>query len=122
MTDYFKRWPIPKTFTEVGDEVKGELVAYDAMSEKYPVIHVKTAGGMVRIVRITQARLLERIAELNPNIGDRILIRYEGEAKKAAPGMNRVKEFTVEVRRQGSRPAPPSPVVDGPTPPASAAD
>lgn len=99
MTDYLKRWPAPKTLTNPGDEIKGTLIAWDAYSEKYPVMHIQTADGLVRIVRVTQVRLHERLADLNPNLGDRIWIRYDGPAPKAAPGMTPTKEFTVEVRR-----------------------
>lgn len=104
MGDYLKRWPAPKTFTQAGDEIKGTLVAWDAMSEKYPVLHIQTADGMVRIVRITQVRLHERLVELNPDIGDRLWIRYDGEEEKAMKGHSKAKMFTVEIRRNGSQP------------------
>lgn len=104
VNDYLKRWPAPKTFVNDGDEIKGTLVAWDAMSEKYPVLHVQTADGMVRIVRVTQVRLHERLVELNPDIGDRLWIRYDGEEDKAMKGHSKAKRFTVEVRRQDSQP------------------
>lgn len=99
MADYLKRWPAPKTFTEAGDEIKGTLVAWDAQSEKYPVLHIKEPTGMVRIVRITQVRLHEQLVDLDPDLGDRLWIRYDGEEDKAMKGHNRAKKFTVEIRR-----------------------
>lgn len=104
MNNYLSRWPAPITFEKPGDQVKGELIAWDAMAEKYPVMHLRTDDGMIRIVRLTQVRLLERVVDLNPDIGDRLFIRYDGEANRAAPGLNKTKEFTVEIRRKGSQP------------------
>lgn len=106
MADYLKRWPAPKTFIEAGDEIKGTLVAWDPLSEKYPVLHIQTADGMVRIVRITQVRLHEQLVDLNPDLGDRLWIRYEGEEDKAMKGHSKAKRFTVEIRRaNGSQPS-----------------
>lgn len=103
--DYLRRWPAPKTFTEPGDEIRGTLIGWDPLSEKYPVIHIQTADGMVRIVRVTQVRLHEQLAELDPDVGDRLLIRYDGEEEKAMKGHNKAKKFTVEIRRaNGSQP------------------
>lgn len=106
--NYLKRWPAPKTFSAPGDEIKGTIVGWDESSEKYPVIHIREASGLIRIVRVTQARLHERLVELLPDLGDRIWIRFDGEAKKAAQGMSKAKEFTVEIRRadNGQSPAP----------------
>lgn len=96
--DYLKRWPAPKSFVKEGDEIDGILVAWDAMSEKYPVLHLQTAGGLIRIVRVTNARLHELLVDLDPDIGDRLFIRFDGLEAKAAPGMNKAKKFTVERR------------------------
>ena len=104
MSDYLRRWPAPKTLVNKGDAIEGTLISWDAYSEKYPVAHIQTADGLVRIFRFAQTRLRELIADANPQIGDVIFIRYDGEAEKAAPGMNKTKLFTVEVRRKGSAP------------------
>ena len=99
-----QRWPAPKTFVAPGDEIKGTVLAWDGGDAKYPSLHIRTGDGLVRVVRVTQVRLHERLAELLPVAGDRIWIRYDGEAGKAVKGFNKTKEFTVEVRRAGSPP------------------
>lgn len=106
MGDYLKRWPAPKSFVNKGDEIDGILVAWDAMSEKYPVLHLKTAGGLIRIVRVTNVRLHEQLADLDPDIGDRLFIRYDGDETKAAPGMTKAKKFTVERRARSNGTTP----------------
>lgn len=100
-----RHWPAPKTFTEPGDEIKGTFVAWDPLSEKYPILHLRTADGLVRIIRVTQVRLHERLADLLPQEGDRLWIRYDGEEDKAMKGHNKAKKFTVEIRRNGSQAA-----------------
>jgi hypothetical protein len=102
--DYWKKWPVPLTFTEAGDEATGEIIALGDLREKWPELHIRQADGIVRIVRVTQARLHELLGEAVPCAGDRIRIRYTGDAQKAAPGMSPAKEFTVELRRAGSQP------------------
>lgn len=86
-----------------GDEIKGTVITWDGSDAKYPSLHLRTADGLIRIVRVTQARLHERLAELLPNPGDRLWIRYDGEADKSAPGLSKTKEFTVQIRRAESR-------------------
>lgn len=103
MTHYLARWPTPITFEKPNDQIRGELIAWDAMAEKYPVMHLRTPDGFIRIVRLTQTKLLERVVDANPQLGDHLFIRYDGEAKRAAPGLNRTKEFTVEIERKNSR-------------------
>jgi len=104
MSHPLNRWPAPKTFDTPGDEIKGVIVAWDTSSEAYPIIHIREATGLVRIVRIQQARLRERLAELLPEQGDEIWIRYTGDAERAPKGLTKAKEFKVKVRRQGSQP------------------
>lgn len=98
--DYWKRWPVPFTFTAAGDEATGTIVGLGDLKEKWPELHIRQADGLVRVVRVTQVRLHELLGELIPCVGDRVRIRYIGDAPKAAPGMSPVKEFTVEIRRQ----------------------
>ena len=104
VNNYLSRWPVPITFEKPGDQIKGELIAWDSMAEKYPVMHLRTADGFIRVVRLTQTRLLERMVDANPDIGDHLLIRYDGEAERAMPGLNKTKEFTVQIRRKDSQP------------------
>lgn len=101
------RWPAPKTFINPGDEIKGTLVGFDGASEKYPVLHIREAQGLVRIIRVTQAVLHERLVDLWPELGDRIWIRYDGEDPATKrPGMSAVKLWHVEIRRADKDPVP----------------
>jgi hypothetical protein len=102
--DYWRRWPVPLTFEKPGDKAEGVIVAEGDPRQKWPEIHVRQDDGIVRIVRVTQTKLREKVGVLAPCQGDWIKIVYIGDAKKAAPGMNPTKEFTVEVRRVGSGP------------------
>jgi hypothetical protein len=102
--DYWKNWPVPLTFTEPNDEATGEIIALGDLKEKWPELHIRQADGIVRTVRITHARLHELLGEQKPCAGDRIRIRYTGDAPKTAPGMSPTKQFTVEIRRPDSRP------------------
>lgn len=101
--DYWKRWPAPLTFTNIGDEAVGEVVAPADVDTKFPELHIKQDDGIVRVVRVTHARLHELLVERIPQAGDRIRIRYIGDGK-AAPGMAPAKQFTVEIKRKGSPP------------------
>lgn len=101
-TEYWRKWPVPLTFTKPGDEAVGEIVAM-IPDGKTPELHLRQADGIVRVLRVTQARLHELLGEAVPCLGDRIRVRYIGDGK-AMPGMSPAKEFTVEIRRAGSQP------------------
>lgn len=100
--DYWKKWPVPFTFLEPGDEATGQVVGFGDLREKWPEVHIRDGEGRVRIVRVTQTRLHELLCEQEPDVGDRIRIRFTGLGK-AMPGMSAPKEFTVEIRRQGAK-------------------
>lgn len=72
-----------------------------------PRIAVRLDDGVLVIVDAYQQRLLAELVLAAPAVGDRIRIRYLGEDKKSAPGMNPVKRFSVEVRRGAADPAEP---------------
>lgn len=111
--DYWRRWPAPLTFTDVGDEVDGVIVSLGDLKERWPELHIRQADGLIRVVRVTQARLHEQLAERKPGVGDRIKITYTGEAAKAVPGMSPAKEFTVKVGRAGTPASPRADVASG---------
>lgn len=62
-----------------------------------PRITLETPDGLTVIVNAVQKRLVSELVRLAPHVGDKIRITYRGTAKRAAPGMNPTKEFTVEV-------------------------
>jgi len=68
-----------------------------------PGLRIQTKAGEVYDVYAYQARLVWLLKQLKPAVGDRVLITYIGEAEKAPPGMRKAKEFTVEIRRQGTQ-------------------
>ncbi len=70
-----------------------------------PLFLLRLDSGQGVKILATQARLLEELTRKRPRVGDRIRITYTGEAKKAPPGMNPTKEFTVDII-QRKDPAP----------------
>lgn len=67
----------------------------------YPVLRIRLDNGRGVIVNGTQARLLELLQRLAPEVGDRIKIVYKGESERAAPGFSPTKQFEVRVNRKG---------------------
>ena len=94
-------------FEKPGDEVAGALIGYRSEGrnqDAVPCIKLQTREGRVYEITAHQERLKAALVKAAPVKGDRIRIRYDGEAEKAAPGMSKTKLFTVEVRRPNSRP------------------
>lgn len=92
-------------FVDPGDCIAGavlELVPMDRKGDP-PGLVIQTREGDVWTVPAHQARLVYELKKAQPAVGDRIRITHTGLAAKAAPGMHRAKEFTVEVRRQGAK-------------------
>lgn len=90
-------------------EVKGTVEALRETRAKVsdpwtPRLAIRQDDGVLVIVDAYQQRLLAELVLAQPAVGDRIRIRYLGEDKKAAPGMNPVKRFSVQVRSQDSQP------------------
>ena len=68
-----------------------------------PRLAIRQDDGVLVIVDAYCQRLLAELVLAAPAVGDRIRIRYLGEDKRSAPGMNPVKRFSVQVRREGSQ-------------------
>lgn len=104
---YWKQVRTPFYFQNPNDTVKGTILELLPMPRKDdpPGFWLQTDEGDVYLVTARQARLKFELKKLAPAVGDRIKVTYHGEAKKAAPGMNPTKEFTVEVRRPGAKQA-----------------
>lgn len=68
-----------------------------------PQMLIRLDSGQGVIINVLQARLLEECTRLRPRAGDRIRIVYEGEAKRAAPGMSPTKEFDVTIVQRGQK-------------------
>lgn len=105
---FWKQFPVAVSWDEP-KEIKGTIQELqnhkNPAGEYHPKMRIlDEATGQVYIVIASQARLLELLVEASPAKGDRIRIRYKGEGERAAFGLNKTKEFTVEVRRAGSQP------------------
>lgn len=106
-TGFWRQFVTTFYFDRPGDELAGALLWYGPATAKPddpPQIRVQTKEGRVHEVTASQERLKAELCRLEPAVGDRIRIRYDGEAERAAPGMSKAKLFTVEVRRKGSQP------------------
>lgn len=109
-TAFWRQFVVPFYFNEPGDSVTGFLLDYSTegrhKDELKPVVKLQTKDGRVYTVTAHQARLRAELVREAPARGDTVRITYHGEAEKAAPGMNKAKDFTVEVKRQGSQSGP----------------
>jgi hypothetical protein len=96
-------------FTEAGDIIEGtitRLSATDFGDGPVPIVAVDD-----KEVTCSQRVLQLRLAELAPEVGDWVSIRYDGEDHaRARPGRSPAKLFTVTVKRNNNpNPAPAAP-------------
>lgn len=103
---YWRQFVTNFYFENPKDEITGHVLELvNVRKDEPPAIKVQTKEGRVYIVTGHQARLRWELVRQAPAVGDVVTITYHGEAKKAAPGMNKAKEFTVTVKRPGQQPA-----------------
>lgn len=101
---YWKQFVVNFYFDQAGDTFQGTILELlYAKKDEPPRFKAQTPEGLVFVVVAQQARLKFELVKASPAVGDKVRITYNGEAEKAAPGMNKAKDFTVEVWRQGSR-------------------
>lgn len=96
-------WDEPKELVgtiEALDSMEGMPPGRGLPRPRYPVLRIRLESGRGVIVNGAQARLLELLTDLGPEVGDRIKIVYKGEADKAAPGMSPTKEFEVKIQKR----------------------
>jgi len=98
-------------FNAPGDQIEGEVIGLSATTfggtaDPTPVLTIRTAGGD-KDVTASQRVLISRLAEAAPEVGDYVVIRYDGEADNARPGKSPAKLFTVTVKRRQTDPATP---------------
>lgn len=106
---YWRQFPISVRFddSKIGKPLQGTVVDLGEVKvrdEWLPKLRLQSKNGQVYVLVVGQAVLLAELVRLKPAKGDEVTITYHGEAKRAAPGLNPTKEFTVEVRRPGSQP------------------
>lgn len=101
---YWRQYEIKIAFdkpTEVVGTVEALRETRGKPSDPWtPRLAIRRDDGVLVIVDAYPTRLLAELVLAKPFIGDRIRIRYLGEEAKAPAGMNPVKRFTVEVKRQ----------------------
>lgn len=103
---FWRQFVVAFYFDSPGDMLVGTLLKHWAdgpRDDMVPHIRVQTEEGRRYDVTVSQERLKAELVKASPAVGDRLRITYTGEAERAAPGMNKAKLFTVEVRRAGSQ-------------------
>lgn len=104
---FWRQFVVAFYFDRAGDELTGAVVKYwsdGRGDDAAPAVRIQTDDGRRFDVTAHQERLKAELVKAAPAVGDRIRIRYDGEAERAAPGMNKAKLFTVALRRAGSQP------------------
>jgi hypothetical protein len=89
-------------FMTAGQEVEGVIeeissTRFGPGKPLFPVLNIKTGSGAVKIVTADKVVLLKRLVEAGPEVGDHILITYQGESPNSKPGQNPAKLFDVVV-------------------------
>lgn len=110
--EYWRQFPLTVEFAKVGDEVWGTITDLGEVKyrgEFYPRLKILSEHGEIRIVTVFWTRLMNRLKEEGPAVGDNLRIKYVGD-EPAVPGMTPAKRFAVAVERPGeSRPAEEAP-------------
>lgn len=111
MSDVWRKFPVTVSWQEPWSEdhpgrgeVVGTVIGLGDFKGKAPQMIVRTPEGLLLTLNVTQARLHELLARLDPQEGDKIRIRYLGESDKSLNGQSPAKRFTVEVWPQSSQP------------------
>jgi hypothetical protein len=88
-------------FNSVGDTIAGEVLAVglgtDFGGAACPKLTIRTAEGDDKIVNAGQKVLQSRLAEVRPQVGEKVAIVYSADGT-AKPGQTAAKLFTVQVR------------------------
>jgi len=96
---YWRQFEVVATWDKP-KELVGEVLDLGQQKvdgEFAPRLRIRDERGVIVRVVVTQERLLAALVDACPKKGDRIKIRYTGDAKRAAPAMTPAKQFTVEV-------------------------
>jgi len=107
-------------FDEPGDSVVGEITGVRKHvwddGNVCPQLFIRDDEGNERSLTAGQVQLKRRLAELRPNVGDRIKIVFTDIEKRT--GGKTMKRFDVQVRRAGTfdAPAPAPEPAAAPTP------
>lgn len=98
---YWRQFRVNAYFDKPGEIIGTvrRLTEEGTGENRAPKLVLELDDGVIVNVVARQARLVAELVDKKPVVGDRIRIRYHGEASRAAPGMSKVKEFTVQVRR-----------------------
>ena len=102
---YWRQFPV-RIYWDAPKQVEGTITRLAEEKTRdglLPLVALQLSDGTIAEILVSQARLTAAFVEQRPAVGDKVRITYSGEASKAAPGMNPTKEFTLQVRRQGSQ-------------------
>ncbi len=109
---YWRQFPVTWDPEEPGETVRGkvehlgEAKTRDGDGDRWvPRVQIRTDSGQLVTVLASQKRLLAKLVKLKPRVGDPILIQYQGDDGRAAPGMSPTQRFFVAVRDEvGEKP------------------
>lgn len=97
------------TFKEIGDNVVGDIVAIRVgkgfNGDPVPEMIIRTDDGAERTLTAGQTMLKSTLADVRPQVGQRIAIVYSGVGN-AKPGQAPAKLFDVAIVPAGTTPAP----------------
>lgn len=100
---FWRQFVVAYYFDTPGDQVVGTVIKFWSegrpTEDAAPCLRLQTKDGRRFDITAHQERLKAELVKAAPAKGDQVRITYTGEAEKAAPGFNKAKLFTVEVKR-----------------------
>lgn len=95
---YWRQFEVIWDPDRVGEEIVGvvEHLGEEAYREaRHPKLKIRSDNGELTIVVASQKRLKAKLRRLQPKVGDRIRIRYDGVDPTSAPGMHPTQRYSV---------------------------
>jgi len=110
LTDQFERQYAAGWRPAIHEVIQGNIIelseraGYD--EELYPIVVIRTDTDEERAVHAFHFVLRSKLAELEPVVGDRIAIRYDGKIQSKTPGHKPYHGYQVVLER-GATATPP---------------
>lgn len=111
LTDQFEQQYAPGWRPAIHEFIQGhvsslaERAGYD--EKLYPIVVVRTDAGNEVAVHAFHSVLRAKLAEVEPSVGDRIAIRYDGKVQSRTPGHLPYHAYQVVIERAAASPADP---------------